>query len=91
VLKLLMRSPWFWGAVLAGVVALIAALGGYGYMMQRLGQGVMSAKVERMNRAAEQANRSTNSQIEKKWSERDPLLADKLRQEDSQWLEQSQQ
>lgn len=88
-LGLALRSPWVWAGIAAVFVALIAALGGYGYMMQRLGQGVMAAKVEKLNRAAEKENRTINNAIENKWSERDPLLADRLRQEDQLWLESS--
>lgn len=80
-----LRSPWMWAAVAAGIVALIAALGGYGYMMQRLGGLAKVAEWTAQLRAVEDQNRTTNETLTREKNARDVDLATSLTQEDAAW------
>lgn len=82
---LALRSPWMWAAVAAGIVALIAALGGYGYMMQRLGGLAKVAEWTAQLRAVEDQNRTTNETLTREKNARDVDLATSLTQEDAAW------
>ena len=85
ILALAMRSPWLWAGVAAGVEALVAALGGYGYMMQRLGGLAKIAEWSEQLRAVENINRTTNEQITRETNARDVDLATDLAREDAAW------